>query len=58
MNILVNGNANQWCHLLTSANLSEWHCVATNQIGPNGTILFQDKCGVGAAQRFYKVALP
>jgi hypothetical protein len=56
--ILVWGNANQWCRLLTSTTLSDWQCVATNQIGPNGTVLFQDNHSAGETQRFYKVALP
>jgi hypothetical protein len=58
MNILVNGNANQWCRLLTSANLSDWQCVTTNQIGPDGTILFQENFRSGETQRFYKVVMP
>ena len=56
--ITVYGPSGQACRLLTSTTLSQWQCVATNQIGPNGTVLFQDNCGTGETQRFYEVALP
>jgi len=56
--IFVLGVKTQWCRLFTSATLSNWQCVATNQIGPDGTVLFQDSCATGETQRFYKVALP
>ncbi len=58
MNILVHGNADQWCRLLTSTNLLDWQCLATNQIAPNGVVLFQDNGSVAQTQRFYKVTLP
>jgi len=44
--------------LLKSATLTDWQCVATNQIGPEGTTVFQDNCGSGEAQRFYRVTMP
>jgi hypothetical protein len=44
--------------VVTSTTLSDWQCLATNQIGPDETVLFQDNCGTGETQRFYKVALP
>lgn len=55
---LHDGLPGQTCWLLTSTTLSNWQCVATNQIGPDGTVLFQDNCGTSETQRFYKVALP
>jgi hypothetical protein len=58
INVLVYGPCGQSCRLLRSADLSDWQCVSTNQIGANGTVLFQDNCGTGNTQRFYKVALP
>ena len=58
VNVLVHGPCGQLCRLLTSTNLWDWQCIATNQIGANGTVLFQDNCGTGETQRFYKVALP
>ena len=58
VNVLVYGPANQACRLLTSTNLSDWQCVATNQIGTNGTVQFPDNYRAGETQWFYKVALP
>jgi hypothetical protein len=58
LNVLVYGSCNQCCRLLTSTNLVDWQCVATNQIGTNGMVLFQDNCGMGETRRFYRVALP
>ena len=56
--IFVLGVKTQWCRLFTSTTLSDWQCVATNQFGANGTIVFQDNCATGETHRFYKVALP
>ena len=56
--ITVFGISGQWYRLLTSTNLSDWQCVATNQIGTNGTVLFQDNFGTGETQRFYRVTVP
>ncbi len=58
INVLVYGPTNQACRLLTSTNLSGWYCVATNQIGPNGTVLFPANGSVAEPQRFYQAALP
>ena len=58
VNVLVYGPTNQWCRLLMTTNLSDWQCVATNQIGPNGTFLFLDNCSADETKRFYQVALP
>lgn len=46
------------CRLFTSPDLADWQCVATNEIGTNGTVMFQDNCGTGETQRFYRVAVP
>jgi len=56
--ILVLGVKTQSCRLFMSTTLSDWQCVATNQIGPEGKVMFQDNCGSGETRRFYKVALP
>lgn len=55
---LRDGSPGQTCRLLTSTTLSDWVCVSTNQVGTNGTFLFQENCEAGESQRFYKVALP
>jgi len=46
------------CRLFTSTDLSDWQCVATNQIGPDGTALFPETYGTGETQRFYRVVIP
>jgi len=56
--LLRDGNPGQTCRLLTSTTLSNWVCVATNQVGPNGTFLFQENCDAAEPQRFYKSVLP
>ena len=58
INVLVYGPCGQSFRLLMSTNFSDWQCVATNQIGADGTVLFQDNYGPGETQRFYKVELP
>lgn len=54
--ILVTGKRGQTCRLLASETLLDWRPVATNQVGPNGTVLFRD--AGNTAQRFYSVFLP
>ncbi len=56
--IFVLGVKNQSCRLLRSTTLSNWQCIATNQIGTNGTLLFHDAYDTGEPQQFYRVALP
>jgi hypothetical protein len=46
------------CRWFTSTGFTDWQCVATNPIGTNGTVLFQDNCGTGETRRFYRVAVP
>jgi hypothetical protein len=58
LNILGSGNANQWCRLLCSSNLSDWTPVATNQFGSDGTYLFHDDYPPGRACRFYRLVMP
>ena len=58
INVTLFTTNNQICRLFASPDLVNWQCVATNQIGADGTALFQDNCGTGEPQRFYKVALP
>jgi len=43
--------------LLQSGTMTDWQCVATNQVGTDGTVLFQDDSS-GAPLRFYKTVLP
>jgi hypothetical protein len=56
LNVTIQGNSNQWCRLLVSSNCSAWVPMATNQIGANGTVVFQDNCS--SACRFYRVVMP
>jgi hypothetical protein len=58
LNILGSGNAGQWCRLLMSTDLSSWVPVATNEIGSDGTVLFNDNCAPGGACRFYRLVMP
>jgi hypothetical protein len=58
LNILVQGNSNQWCRILASSNLSTWFTVATSQINSNGILLFYDNLTPGAVSQFYRVAMP
>jgi hypothetical protein len=48
----------QSCRLLTSTNLTDWLPMATNQISPDGTTLFQVNVGTSERQRFYRVTFP
>jgi hypothetical protein len=56
--LLCDGTPGQTCRLLTSTSLSNWVCMATNQVGANGTFLFEENCDERESGRFYKVALP
>jgi hypothetical protein len=56
--LLRDGSPGQTCRLLTSTDLSNWWCVATNQVGANGMFHFQTNCNATEPQRFYKVVLP
>jgi hypothetical protein len=58
LSILATGNAGQSCRLLSSPDLSSWVPVATNQIGSDGTILFNVNCPPGSACRFYRLVMP
>ena len=58
LDLLAFGNAGQSCRLLASSDLSNWTLIATNQIGTNGTVLFQDNCAPGNACRFYRLVMP
>jgi hypothetical protein len=58
LNILGSGNAGQSCRLVVSPDLLSWVAVATNQIGGDGTVLFQDICAQGRACRFYRLVMP
>jgi hypothetical protein len=56
--LLRDGNPGQTCRLLTSMTLSNWVCAATNQVGANGTFLFEENCDERESGRFYKVVMP
>lgn len=56
--IRVCGNSNHLCRLLTSPDLTNWQCVATNQIGADGAALFPINSGHTENQRFYKAVMP
>jgi hypothetical protein len=58
LDLLVRGNSNQWCRVLTSTNLRDWICVATNQIGGEGTLLLHDSCASGKACMYYRLIMP
>jgi hypothetical protein len=58
LDILGSGNAGQSCRLLWSTNLSSWIPMATNQIGGDGTLLFNVNCTPGSACRFYRLVMP
>jgi len=47
----------QPCRLLTSTTLTNWVAVATNAIGPDGSLIFQIGAG-GDQQRFWQVVSP
>lgn len=56
--VVASADPGQSCRLLTSSNLSNWVPMATNQIGTDGTVSFQDTCGPDHARRFYRLAVP
>jgi hypothetical protein len=58
LNILGCGNTGRSCRLLWSTNLSSWLPMATNQIGGDGTVLFNDDCAPGGTCRFYRLVMP
>jgi len=58
LNILVSGNPGRSCRLLSSPDLSSWVPLATNQIGSDGTILFNVNCPPGSPCRYYRLVMP
>jgi hypothetical protein len=58
LNILACGNAGRPCRLLSSPDLASWAPLATNQVGSDGTVLFNDNCVPGGACRFYRLVMP
>lgn len=52
------GVAGQWCRLLASTGFSSWMPIATNQIGTNGTVMFNDVSAPGGTSRFYRLVVP
>ena len=58
IHIVASGNTGQLCRLLSSPDFQNWMPLATNQIGTNGTALFQENRGAGGACRFYRLTMP
>ena len=58
ISIQAYGTSGQACRLLASTNLSSWAPLATNQIGGDGTILFNVNYAPGNACRFYRLVMP
>ena len=58
IDVVVSGVAGQSCRLLASSNLFDWIAIATNQIGADGTVCFQDSCIPSSGCHFYRVAIP
>jgi len=58
LNLVASGNTGQTCRLLVSSNFLSWFPIATNQIGGDGTAVFQDNCAAGLACRFYRIVMP
>jgi hypothetical protein len=56
LDILASAYPGQPCRLLTSSNWSNWIPIATNQIGPDGTVCFQ--CDRSEPCRFYRLVIP
>jgi hypothetical protein len=58
LSIVATGNAGRSCRLLSSTDLSSWVPLATNQVGGDGTILFNVNYPPGSACRFYRLVMP
>src|ERR1019366_4854903 len=58
LSIVATGNAGRSCRLLSSTDLSSWVPLATNQVGSDGTILFNVNYSPGSACRFYRLVMP
>ncbi len=58
LTILTSGNAGQFCRLLSSPDMSSWVPLATNTIGSDGTVLFNDTFTPGRTCRFYRLMMP
>jgi hypothetical protein len=58
LSIMATGNAGRSCRLLSSTNLSSWVPIATNQVGSDGTILFNVNFPPGSPCQFYRLVMP
>jgi len=58
LSILATGNAGRSCRLLSSTDLSSWVPIATNQVGSDGTLLFNVNFAPGSGCRFYRLVMP
>lgn len=58
LDITACGNPGLSCRLLMSTDLWNWVPVATNQIGSEGVVSFQDFCDPGITRRFYRLIMP
>jgi hypothetical protein len=55
---LRDGIPDNKCLLMTSTDFLDWQCLATNQIGPDGTALFPESYDKKESHRFYRALLP
>ncbi len=58
INVTVFATNGAICRIFAGSAWTNWACVATNQIGPEGISLFPDNCASGESQRFYRVTIP
>ena len=58
VDVIVYGVVSQSCRLLASSNFIDWTSIATNQIGTNGTVMFQDSWNPSLNSRFYRAVMP
>lgn len=58
VNILMQGNAGQWCRMLTSTDFSNWSVHGTYQFNCDGTVLLYEYCNPAEACRYYRVVMP
>jgi hypothetical protein len=58
IDVRVYATSGQTCRLLTSTPLAGWTAIATNQVGADGTVLFQYYSAPGDSPRFFRAAIP
>ena len=58
LDLLVSAYSGLSCRLLISSNFVTWSVVASNQIGPDGTLLFHRTDNAVESSLFYRVVMP